>query len=80
MYTYYRHWSNWSTSAFSLSICEDQGEQPNIFQVEEQHTLGEVITEETLKSSSCSCYSMTPCFANKARTGSAESDSGLSSS
>ncbi|XP_030260930.1 glycerophosphocholine phosphodiesterase GPCPD1 isoform X2 [Sparus aurata] len=62
------------------SICEDQGEQPNIFQVEEQHTLGEVITEETLKSSSCSCYSMTPCFANKARTGSAESDSGLSSS
>ncbi|XP_073348363.1 glycerophosphocholine phosphodiesterase GPCPD1 isoform X2 [Pagrus major] len=62
------------------SICEDQGEQPNIFQVEEQHTLGEVITEETLKSSSCSCYSMPACFANKARTGSAESDSGLSSS
>ncbi|XP_041814297.1 glycerophosphocholine phosphodiesterase GPCPD1 [Chelmon rostratus] len=66
------------------SICEDQGEQPNIFQVEEQHTLQEVITEETLKSSTCSCYSipcsMAPCIASKARAGSAESDSGLSSS
>lgn len=66
------------------SICEDQGEQPNIFQVEEQHTLQEVITEETLKSSTCSCYSipcsMAPCIATKARAGSAESDSGLSSS
>lgn len=69
---------------FPLSICEDQGEQPNIFQVEEQHSLQEVITEETLKSSSCSCYSipcsMAPCVASKARAGSAESDSGLSSS
>ncbi|XP_013865338.1 glycerophosphocholine phosphodiesterase GPCPD1 [Austrofundulus limnaeus] len=66
------------------SICEAQGEQPNIFQVEEQHTLQEVITEETLKSSACSCYtipcSMVPCVAPKARGGSAESDSGLSSS
>ncbi|XP_070843098.1 glycerophosphocholine phosphodiesterase GPCPD1 [Chaetodon trifascialis] len=66
------------------SICEDQGEQPNIFQVEEQHSLREVITEETLKSSTCSCYSipcsMAPCIASKARAGSAESDSGLSSS
>ncbi|GAA6224509.1 glycerophosphocholine phosphodiesterase GPCPD1 isoform X1 [Lates japonicus] len=66
------------------SICEDQGEQPNIFQVEEQHSLQEVITEETLKSSTCSCYSipcsMAPCIASKARAGSAESDSGLSSS
>lgn len=66
------------------SICEDQGEQPNIFQVEAQHSLQEVITEETLKSSSCSCYSipcsMAPCVASKARAGSAESDSGLSSS
>lgn len=65
-------------------ICEDQGEQPNIFQVEEQHSLQEVITEETLKSSSCSCYSipcsMAPCIASKTRAGSAESDSGLSSS
>ncbi|KAM9339310.1 glycerophosphocholine phosphodiesterase GPCPD1 [Symphorus nematophorus] len=66
------------------SICEDQAEQPNIFQVEEQHSLREVITEETLKSSTCSCYSipcsMAPCIASKARAGSAESDSGLSSS
>ncbi|KAI3364535.1 hypothetical protein L3Q82_011322 [Scortum barcoo] len=66
------------------SICEDQGEQPNIFQVEEQHSLQEVITEETLKSSTCSCYSipcsMAPCVASKARAGSGESDSGLSSS
>ncbi|KAM7395704.1 hypothetical protein PAMA_007125 [Pampus argenteus] len=65
-------------------ICEDQGEQPNIFQVEEQHTLQEVITEETLNSSTCSCYSipcsMAPCIDSKTRAGSAESDSGLSSS
>ncbi|XP_067427614.1 glycerophosphocholine phosphodiesterase GPCPD1 isoform X1 [Thunnus thynnus] len=65
-------------------ICEDQGEQPNIFQIEEQHCLREVITEETLKSSTCSCYSipcsMAPCIDSKARAGSAESDSGLSSS
>ncbi|XP_034382982.1 glycerophosphocholine phosphodiesterase GPCPD1 isoform X2 [Cyclopterus lumpus] len=67
------------------SICEEQGEQ-NIFQVEEQHTLQEVITDETRKSSSCSCYSysipcsMIPCGASKDRIGSAESDSGLSSS
>ncbi|KAK9531801.1 hypothetical protein VZT92_011206 [Zoarces viviparus] len=65
------------------SICEELGEQQNIFQVEGQHTLQEVITEETLKSS-CSCYSFTcsraPCVASKSRPGSAESDSGLSSS
>ncbi|XP_034555261.1 glycerophosphocholine phosphodiesterase GPCPD1 isoform X2 [Notolabrus celidotus] len=65
-------------------ICEDQGEQPNIFQIEEQHSLQEVITEETLKSSNCSCYSipcsMAPCVTSKVRAGSAESDSGLSSS
>ncbi|XP_071779464.1 glycerophosphocholine phosphodiesterase GPCPD1 [Centroberyx gerrardi] len=65
-------------------ICEDQGEQPNIFKVEEQHSLQEVITEETLKSCACSCYSIpcssAPCSTPKARTGSAESDSGLSSS
>lgn len=69
---------------FSSSICEAQGEQPNMFQVEEQHSLQEVITEETLKSSTCSCYSIpcsiAPCIAYKARGGSAESDSGLSSS
>uniref|UniRef100_A0A1A8JPH5 Glycerophosphocholine phosphodiesterase GPCPD1 n=1 Tax=Nothobranchius kuhntae TaxID=321403 RepID=A0A1A8JPH5_NOTKU len=66
------------------SICEAQAEQPNIFQVEEQHSLQEVITEETLKSSSCSCYSipcsLVPCAASQAHVGSAESDSGLSSS
>nr|XP_057912330.1 glycerophosphocholine phosphodiesterase GPCPD1 [Doryrhamphus excisus] len=65
-------------------ICEDQGEQPNIFQVEEQHSLREVITEETLKSPTCSCYSIpcstAPCLVTKERAGSAESDSGLSSS
>ncbi|KAK7906787.1 hypothetical protein WMY93_015399 [Mugilogobius chulae] len=66
-------------------IGEDQIEQPNIFQVEAQHSLGEVITEETLKSSTCSCYSI-PCSSvdlcnsSKTRAGSAESDSGLSSS
>ncbi|XP_004083384.1 glycerophosphocholine phosphodiesterase GPCPD1 isoform X1 [Oryzias latipes] len=62
------------------SICDVQAEQPNIFQVEEQHSLQEVITEETLKSSACSCYSI-PCPpAPCASCGSAESDSGLSSS
>ncbi|XP_019712033.1 glycerophosphocholine phosphodiesterase GPCPD1 isoform X1 [Hippocampus comes] len=67
-------------------ICEEQAEQPNIFQVEEQHSLREVITDETLKSPACSCYSipcsMAPCVAGKERacSGSAESDSGLSSS
>lgn len=71
-------------SSLRFSICEDQGEQPNIFQIEEQHSLREVITEETLKSSTCSCYSipcsMAPCITSKERAGSAESDSGLSSS
>ncbi|XP_051264507.1 glycerophosphocholine phosphodiesterase GPCPD1 isoform X5 [Dicentrarchus labrax] len=66
------------------SICEEQGEQPNIFKVEEQHTLQEVITEETLMSSTCSCYSipcsMAPCIASNSHAGSTESDSGLSSS
>lgn len=64
-------------------IGEDQLDQPNIFQVEEQHTLQEVITEETLNSSTCSCYSIpcavALCSASKARAGSGESDSGLSS-
>ncbi|XP_049446260.1 glycerophosphocholine phosphodiesterase GPCPD1 isoform X2 [Epinephelus fuscoguttatus] len=66
------------------SICEDQGEQSNIFKIEEQHSLQEVITEETMKSCTCSCYSipcsMAPCATSKSRAGSAESDSGLSSS
>lgn len=66
------------------SICEEQGEQENFFQVEEQHTLQEVITDETRKSASCSCYSiscaMAPCVASKGHTSSMESDSGLSSS
>nr|XP_020488124.1 glycerophosphocholine phosphodiesterase GPCPD1 isoform X1 [Labrus bergylta]XP_020488125.1 glycerophosphocholine phosphodiesterase GPCPD1 isoform X1 [Labrus bergylta]XP_020488126.1 glycerophosphocholine phosphodiesterase GPCPD1 isoform X1 [Labrus bergylta]XP_020488127.1 glycerophosphocholine phosphodiesterase GPCPD1 isoform X1 [Labrus bergylta]XP_020488128.1 glycerophosphocholine phosphodiesterase GPCPD1 isoform X1 [Labrus bergylta] len=64
------------------SICEEQGEQPNLFQIEAQHSLQEVITEETMVS--CSCYSIPcttgPCIASKARASSAESDSGLSSS
>ncbi|XP_028252864.1 glycerophosphocholine phosphodiesterase GPCPD1-like isoform X1 [Parambassis ranga] len=66
------------------SICEDQGEQLNIFQVEEQHSLQEVITEETLNSPTCSCYSVpcsvAPCIASKVHAGNAESDSGVSSS
>ncbi|KAM8832605.1 glycerophosphocholine phosphodiesterase GPCPD1 isoform 1-T2 [Spinachia spinachia] len=66
------------------SICEELGEQQNFFQVEEQHSLQEVITEETRNSSSCSCYSI-PCSAafcvlSEKRSGSVESDSGLSSS
>ncbi|MEQ2292622.1 hypothetical protein AMECASPLE_024922, partial [Ameca splendens] len=65
-------------------ICDAQGEQPNIFQVEGQHSLQEVITEETLKSSTCSCYSIpcspVTCVAPKIHRRSAESDSGLSSS
>ena len=70
-------------SSFSSSICEEQGDQPSIFQVEEQHSLQEVITEEAMQSSSCSCYSIpcsvAPCIASKAHNGSAESDSGHSS-
>nr|XP_040017208.1 glycerophosphocholine phosphodiesterase GPCPD1 isoform X2 [Gasterosteus aculeatus aculeatus] len=66
------------------SICEEFGEQQNFFQVEEQHTLQEVITEETRNSSSCSCYSIpcatASCVASEERGGSVESDSGLSSS
>ncbi|XP_037304917.2 glycerophosphocholine phosphodiesterase GPCPD1 isoform X5 [Pungitius pungitius] len=66
------------------SICEEFGEQQNFFQVEEQHTLQEVITEETRNSSSCSCYSIpcstASCVASEERAGSVESDSGLSSS
>ncbi|KAM3861312.1 glycerophosphocholine phosphodiesterase GPCPD1 [Diretmus argenteus] len=65
-------------------ICEDLGEQPNIFKVEEQHSLQEVITEETMNSCAHSCYSIpcssAPCATSKIRSGSAESDSGLSSS
>lgn len=65
------------------SIGEDSIEQPNIFQIEEQHSLQEVITE-TLKSSSCSCYSipcsLAPRIASKDRGGNIELDSGLSSS
>lgn len=67
-----------------FSICEEFGEQQNFFQVEEQHTLQEVITEETRNSSSCSCYSIpcatASCVASEERGGSVESDSGLSSS
>ncbi|XP_033846734.1 glycerophosphocholine phosphodiesterase GPCPD1 [Periophthalmus magnuspinnatus] len=66
-------------------IGEDQVEQPEFFQVEAQHSLREVITEETLKNSTCSCYSIPcssvdMCISSKGRNGSAESDSGLSSS
>ncbi|XP_022542436.2 glycerophosphocholine phosphodiesterase GPCPD1 isoform X1 [Astyanax mexicanus] len=64
-------------------ICDDQLEQPNIFKVEEQVSLKEVIPEETLKSCACSTYSI-PCTSvpcsSKTQVGSGESDSGLSSS
>uniref|UniRef100_A0AAR2K1X5 GP-PDE domain-containing protein n=1 Tax=Pygocentrus nattereri TaxID=42514 RepID=A0AAR2K1X5_PYGNA len=64
-------------------ICDDHIEQPNIFKVEDQVSLKEVIPEETLKSCACSTYSI-PCSSvpcsSKARAGSGESDSGLSSS
>ncbi|XP_067097260.1 glycerophosphocholine phosphodiesterase GPCPD1 isoform X3 [Osmerus mordax] len=65
-------------------ICEDHGEQQSIFKVEEQHTLQEVISEETRKSCTCSTYAIpcgsAPCTAAGGNGGSAESDSGLSSS
>lgn len=69
-------------------ICEEHVEQPNVFQVEEQVSLREVIPKETLQSRSCSSYSMrcdaVPCDAvpcsGQTRAGSEESDSGLSSS
>ncbi|KAG5276915.1 hypothetical protein AALO_G00111300 [Alosa alosa] len=64
-------------------ICDDQMEQPNIFQVEEQVSLQEVIPKETLQSCACSTYSL-PCDSvpcpTRAQAGSGESDSGLSSS
>ncbi|KAI1897742.1 hypothetical protein AGOR_G00086410 [Albula goreensis] len=64
-------------------ICDDQVEQPNIFKVEEMVSLQEVLPEETLKSCACSSYSL-PCSSlpckGRAGAGSAESDSGLSSS
>ncbi|GAA6101205.1 glycerophosphocholine phosphodiesterase GPCPD1 isoform X2 [Tachysurus ichikawai] len=64
-------------------ICEDLTEQSNIFKVEEQVSIKEVIPEETLKSCACSTYSIScsavPC-SGEACAGSSESDSGLSSS
>ncbi|TSK58037.1 Glycerophosphocholine phosphodiesterase GPCPD1 [Bagarius yarrelli] len=64
-------------------ICDAQVEQPNIFKVEEKVSIKEVIPEETLKSCACSTYSIScsavPC-SGEVRAGSAESDSGLSSS
>ncbi|XP_006626000.2 glycerophosphocholine phosphodiesterase GPCPD1 isoform X1 [Lepisosteus oculatus] len=64
-------------------IGDDQLEQPNIFKVEEQVSLKEVIPEETLKSCACSTYSI-PCSSvpcpGTGEAGSTESDSGLSSS
>ncbi|KAM6954749.1 glycerophosphocholine phosphodiesterase GPCPD1 isoform 1-T3 [Aplochiton taeniatus] len=63
-------------------ICDDKSEESNIFQVEEQHSLQEVIPEETLKS--CSCYAITctapNCTPANGGNGNTESDSGLSSS
>uniref|UniRef100_A0A3B4CMH9 Glycerophosphocholine phosphodiesterase 1 n=1 Tax=Pygocentrus nattereri TaxID=42514 RepID=A0A3B4CMH9_PYGNA len=54
-------------------ICDDHIEQPNIFKVEDQVSLKEVIPEETLKSCACSTYSI-PCSSvpcsSKARAGS----------
>ncbi|XP_051951761.1 glycerophosphocholine phosphodiesterase GPCPD1 [Xyrauchen texanus] len=64
-------------------ICEDQMEQSDIFKVEEQVSIKEVISEETLQTCTCSTYSI-PCStipcAGKAQEASGESDSGLSSS
>ncbi|XP_023655572.2 glycerophosphocholine phosphodiesterase GPCPD1 [Paramormyrops kingsleyae] len=58
-------------------------EQSNIFKVEEEVSLKAVIPEETLKNCVCSAYSI-PCSSlpctRRAGAGSAESDSGLSSS
>ncbi|KAJ8384058.1 hypothetical protein AAFF_G00211900 [Aldrovandia affinis] len=66
-------------------ICDDQVEQPNIFKVEEQVSLQEVLPEEALKSCMCSSFNLpctsVPCGgAVGAGGGSGESDSGLSSS
>ncbi|XP_035278448.1 glycerophosphocholine phosphodiesterase GPCPD1 isoform X2 [Anguilla anguilla] len=69
-------------------ICDEQVEQPNIFKVEEQVSLQEMLPEETLKSCACSSFSLScsslPCKgragAGGAGAGSGESDSGLSSS
>ncbi|XP_057208392.1 glycerophosphocholine phosphodiesterase GPCPD1 [Triplophysa rosa] len=64
-------------------ICEDKTEQPNIFKVEEEISIKEVISEETRQTCACSTYSIpcssTPCV-GKGRETSGESDSGLSSS
>ncbi|CAL8394603.1 unnamed protein product [Arctogadus glacialis] len=72
-------------------ITEDLGEQPNVFKVEEQHSLREVISDEARMNCPCSPYTI-PCSAAEpcgvppaAATetnggGSVESDSGLSSS
>ncbi|XP_062857441.1 glycerophosphocholine phosphodiesterase GPCPD1 [Trichomycterus rosablanca] len=60
-------------------ICDDQVEQHNIFRVEEQVSLTEVIPEETLKSCTCIPCSAKPC-SGKGQAGNCESDSGLGSS
>ncbi|KAJ3583054.1 hypothetical protein NHX12_034522 [Muraenolepis orangiensis] len=74
-------------------ICEEIGEQPNIFKVEEQHSLQDVISDETRKKCTCSPYPVpcsspsAPCSAPAVSKmhgggggGSVESDSSLSSS
>ncbi|KAK0139288.1 Glycerophosphocholine phosphodiesterase GPCPD1 [Merluccius polli] len=63
-------------------ICDDQGEQSNVFKVEEQHSLQEVVSDETRRNCPCSPYSMPPCSSASKTQGSSsvESDSGLSSS
>ena len=56
-------------------------EQPNIFQVEEQVSLQEVISKETMQNCACSTYSLAcDTVTCPARTVSGESDSGISSS
>lgn len=63
-------------------ICEDKTEQANIFKVEEQSSIKDVISEETLQTCACSTYSI-PCSSSpcvgKSREVNGESDSSLSS-
>uniref|UniRef100_A0A3B3RHK6 Glycerophosphocholine phosphodiesterase GPCPD1 n=1 Tax=Paramormyrops kingsleyae TaxID=1676925 RepID=A0A3B3RHK6_9TELE len=75
--------SSTDTSNVSLPDLICDVEQSNIFKVEEEVSLKAVIPEETLKNCVCSAYSI-PCSSlpctRRAGAGSAESDSGLSSS
>ncbi|KAJ8275391.1 hypothetical protein COCON_G00100160 [Conger conger] len=65
------------------SICDEALDQLNIFKMEEQMSLQEMLPEQTLKSCACPSYSL-PCASlpcpGGPGGGSGESDSGLSSS